>query len=66
MFWQRVYEDFVGLFMNKMFMIFVNSYLEWFEVQVMLNVISEIIIEKFCDIFDLFGILECLVSNNGL
>lgn len=33
--------------MGKMFLIVVDSYLKWLEVEVMFSIISEVMIEKF-------------------
>ena len=61
--WQRVHKDF--LFMNKMFMVVVDSHSKWLEVEIMPNMTSETTIEKLCDLFARFGVPERLVSDNG-
>ena len=63
--WERIHVDFAGPFMNKMFMIAVDSHSKWLEIEIMPNVTSETTIEKLRDMFARYGLPERLVSDNG-
>ena len=51
--------------MGKMFLIVVDSYSKWLEVEVMSSITSEATIEKLRDLFARYGIPQQLVSDNG-
>ena len=63
--WQRIHIDFAGPFMNRMFLIVVDSHSKWLEVEIMSSVTSEATIEKLQEMFARFGIPMQLVSDNG-
>ena len=63
--WQRIHIDFAGPFMNRTFLIVVDSHSKWLEVEVMSSVTSEATIEKLREMFARFGIPMQLVSDNG-
>ena len=63
--WQRIHIDFAGPFMNRMFLIVVDSHSKWLEIEVMSSVTSEATIEKLREMFARFGIPMQLVSDNG-
>ncbi|XP_062507243.1 uncharacterized protein K02A2.6-like [Corticium candelabrum] len=54
---QRIHVDFARTFMGHMFLLIIDAYLKWLEV--------ERTIDVFRDVFARFGIPEMLVSNNG-
>ena len=39
--WQRVYIDFAGPFMGKMFLIVFDSHSKWFKVEIMPSIATE-------------------------
>ena len=63
--WQRIHIDFAGPFMNRMFLIVVDSHSKWLEVEIMSSVTSEATTEKLREMFARFGIPMQLVSDNG-
>lgn len=50
-FWDCLYIDFVGLFMNLMFLFIIDVYLKWVEIFLMNSIIIINIIEKLCILF---------------
>ena len=54
-----MHSDFAGPFMGKMFLIVVDSYSKWFEVEMMPS------ITNLRDMFARYGIPQQLVSDNG-
>ena len=54
--WHKIYVDFAGPFLSKMFFIVVDSHSKWVEVEVMANTVIETTIEKLRDIFVCFGL----------
>ena len=63
--WQRIHIDFAGPFMNKMFLVVVDSHSKWLEVEIMPSVTSESTIEKLRNMFARYGVPMQLVSDNG-
>lgn len=63
--WQRIHIDFAGPFMNKMFLVVVDSHSKWLEVEIMPNITSQSTIERLRDLFARFGLPMQLVSDNG-
>ena len=51
--------------MGKMFLIFVDSYSKWFEVEMMPSITIEVTIANLRDMFPRYGIPQQLVSDNG-
>lgn len=44
----------------------IDYYLRFFEIVYMFNIISNVVINKFKDIFVRWGVLDEIVSDNGL
>ena len=63
--WQRIHVYFAGPFMNKMFLLVVDSYSKWLDVEIMPSTTSTATIEKLRDMFARYGIPDLLVSGNG-
>jgi transposase InsO family protein len=63
--WERVHIDFLGPFMNKMFLLVIDSFSKWPEVYIMNNITSSSTITKLRECFARYGIPECIVSDNG-
>ena len=61
--WQRVHIDFAGLFMEKIFLIVIDSHSKWLEVEVMPSITSEATIEKLQDLFARYSIPQQLVTH---
>ncbi|XP_031571846.1 uncharacterized protein K02A2.6-like [Actinia tenebrosa] len=62
--WQRIHVDFAGPFLNRMFLIVVDAYSKWPEVEVMQSTTTEKTIEKLRQIFGRYGVPQTLVSDN--
>ncbi|XP_064487549.1 uncharacterized protein K02A2.6-like [Ornithodoros turicata] len=63
--WQRVHIDFMGPFMNKMFLILVDAHSKWPEVWEMSSTTSSATIQKLREAFSRYGLPETIVSDNG-
>ena len=63
--WQRIHIDFAGPFVNKMFLVVVDSHSKWLEVEIMPSVTSESTIEKLRNMFARYGVPMQLVSDNS-
>lgn len=49
-----------------MFLVVVDVYIKWLEVVLVKLIFLSLIIEILCDLFVRFGILEQIVSDNGI
>ena len=63
--WQRIHIDFADPFVNKMFLVVVDSHSKWLEVEIMPSVTSESTIEKLRNMFARYGVPMQLVSDNS-
>ena len=63
--WVRVHADYAGPFMNKYFLILVDSHSKWIEVKPVNNATSTVTIDQLRSIFATHGIPEMLVTDNG-
>ncbi|XP_063545731.1 uncharacterized protein K02A2.6-like [Cydia strobilella] len=63
--WQRLHIDFAGPFMNKTFLILVDAYSKWPEIEVMSSMSSAQVIQSLRKIFAEQGLPDLLVSDNG-
>ena len=63
--WQRIHIDFDGPFVNKIFLVVVDSHSKWLEVEIMPSVTSESTIERLRYMFARYGVPMQLVSDNG-
>ncbi|UYV68256.1 K02A2.6-like [Cordylochernes scorpioides] len=63
--WYRVHLDFAGPFMNKMFLIVIDSYSKWPEVIIMNSTTAGNTIRVLRDLFSRYGIPDQVVTDNG-
>ncbi|UYV69879.1 K02A2.6-like [Cordylochernes scorpioides] len=63
--WYRVHLDFAGPFMNKMFLIVIDSYSKWPEVIIMNSSTAVNTIRVLRDLFSRYGIPDQVVTDNG-
>jgi hypothetical protein len=63
--WQRVHIDFAGPFMGITYLVIVDAYSKFPFIKIMNKTTSEKTIEALDDIFSIFGMPLCLVSDNG-
>ncbi|XP_011873664.1 PREDICTED: uncharacterized protein K02A2.6-like [Vollenhovia emeryi] len=62
---QRVHLDFAGPFLDKMFLVMVDSFSKWPEVHVMKDITARSTISKCQQIFAAYGIPSIIVTDNG-
>ncbi len=63
--WKRIHIDFAGPFMNKMFLIVIDSHSKWLEVKVMKTITASDTIIELKEIFSTHGLPDQIVSDNG-
>ena len=63
--WERLHIDFAGPFMGKMFLIVVDAFSKWIEVEMMSNITSVSTVAKLRKIFAMHGLPQVIVSDNG-
>ncbi|XP_060541499.1 uncharacterized protein LOC117675782 [Pantherophis guttatus] len=63
--WSRVHLDFAGPFMGRQFLIVVDAYSRWVEVEIMPSITSEAVIRVLNKLFATHGLPDVLVSDNG-
>ena len=63
--WKRIHIDYAGPFMNKMYLIVVDSHSKWLEVITMGSTTSESTINALRYLFSSYGLVEEIVSDNG-
>ena len=63
--WQRIHLDFAGPFMDKMWLIIVDSYSKWPEVVPMKSTTASRTIEELRLVFARFGLPEQIITDNG-
>lgn len=63
--WSRIHIDFAGPFQGKVFLIVVDVYSKWMEVEIVPSTSSCHAIEKLWKMFATHGVPETLVSDNG-
>ncbi|XP_033114045.1 uncharacterized protein K02A2.6-like [Anneissia japonica] len=63
--WSRIHLDFMGPYMDKMFLIIVDAHSKWIEAIILNSITAEITIEALRRVFATHGISKVLVSNNG-
>ena len=63
--WHRLHMDQAGPFMNKYFLIVVDSYSKWPEIFIVNSINSQTTIRCLRSLFARFGIPSMLVSDNG-
>jgi hypothetical protein len=63
--WKRVHADFAGPFINKFFLITVDSYSKWPEVLILTTMTSSATVDKLIECCSRFGNFKTLVTDNG-
>ena len=63
--WKRIHIDFAGPFMNKMFLIAIDSHSKWLEVKLMNTITASDTIVELKEIFATHGLPDKIVSDNG-
>ena len=63
--WERIHIDFAGPFMGKMFLIVVDSFSKWIEVEVMSCATANATVGRMRRIFATHGLPLVVVSDNG-
>ena len=63
--WKRIHVDFAGPFMNKMFLIVIDSHSKWLEVKTMTTITAHDTILELKEIFSNHGLPDQIVSDNG-
>ena len=61
----RVYADYAGLFLGKMFLILAYTNTKWVDIHMVNSSSAEITIEKITSIFATLGLPQILVTDNG-
>ena len=62
---ERIHIDLAGPFLGMQFLVLVDSYSRWLEVEVVEDITAETIVSHLRGIFARIGIPEMLVSDNG-
>ncbi|XP_031332739.1 uncharacterized protein K02A2.6-like [Photinus pyralis] len=62
----RVHVDFAGPFLNVYFLILIDAYSKWPEVHILHKINTDNTIEILRRIFSIFGIPNCLCTDNGV
>ena len=63
--WNRLHIDYAGPFMGKMFLVVVDAYSKWLDVQVVSSATSQNTITVLRSLFATHGLPELIVSDNG-
>ena len=63
--WSRLHIDFAGPFMGNMYLVLVDTYSKWMDVEIMSQIIASQTIEKLRLIFAVHGLPKKVVSDNG-
>ena len=63
--WTRIHIDYVGPFMNRMFLVIVDAHTKWLEVHVTQSSTAAVTIQKLQQTFVTLGLPETVVSDNG-
>ena len=63
--WEGLHIDFAGPFMGKMFLIVVDAYSKWIEVEIMSGATSSATVTRLRRIFAAQGLPRVIVSDNG-
>ena len=63
--WSRLHLDFAGPFLGHMYLVTVDAYSKWLDVQIMKSITSENTIAKLKDIFTTHGLPQKIVTDNG-
>jgi len=63
--WGCLYLDFAGSFMGRMYLIIVDAYSKWLNVELMQEITAEKTIQKLRTVFSSHGITNKIVTDNG-
>ena len=63
--WERIHLDFAGPFLGKMFLIVVDAFSKWLEVEMLNSSTSAITVSRLRRIFALHGLPQVVVTDNG-
>lgn len=63
--WRRLHLDFAGPFLDRMFLIVIDSHSKWLEIVPMKTATCETTVTALQDIFARFGLPEHIVTDNG-
>ena len=63
--WSRLHLDFAGPFLGSMYLVLVDAYSKWLNVEVMQSITAEKTIQKLQAIFATHGIPQKIVTDNG-
>ena len=63
--WVRLHLDFAGPFLGHMYLILVDAFSKWIDVEIMHSITSSATIEELQSIFSIHGLLRTLVTDNG-
>lgn len=63
--WSQIHLDFAGPFMGCTFLIVMDAFSKWVELELMTSITSEAVIRVLRCLFSTHGLLDVLVSDNG-
>lgn len=63
--WSRVHIDFAGPFNGAVFLVAVDAFSNWAEVEIMTSLHSSAVIEWLRKMFAAYGLPDLMVSDNG-
>ena len=63
--WERIHLDYAGPFLGKMFLIVVDAYSKWIEVEIMHDATSPSTVHRLRRIFSTHGLPKVMVTDNG-
>ena len=63
--WDHVHIDYIGPFMGPMFLVVIDVYSKWTEIETVKSATAQNTIEHLQMMFARFGLPKVLVSDNG-
>ena len=63
--WERLHLDFAGPFLGKMFLIVVDAYSKWIEIETMMDATAPSTVKRLRKIFAAHGLPKIIVTDNG-
>jgi len=63
--WKRIHVDFAGPIRNHYFMVVVDSYSKWSEVEITKQITRNFTVKKLRELFCRYGLIDVLVTDNG-
>ena len=64
--WERLHIDFAGPFMGKMFLVVIDAFSKWIEVESMSSATAPATVARLRKIFAAQGLPHVVVSDNGM